>query len=293
MSMRNILIVGAKGLIGSALFTHFQSVTDVNVWGTLHRQTSPESNIFYLNLLEPPSAWHLPDIQFDVVYLCAGICRMPLCEADPATTHTVNVRHTYALVSQLAATGAYIVYLSTNQVFSGLVPYALATTACDPHQEYGRQKAEMEDLIKTHCAQWAIVRLTKVIEPNMPLFNNWMNQLVQGQSVEAFHDMMFAPVTLSQVVRVLVKLGINKQVGIFQVSGAEDISYYTAACVLARQLGRPASLVQSVSALDRGIKKSFIPPFTTLECSSTIAVCGERPQSFAQVLHYVIPHFSG
>src|SRR5579862_92659 len=165
--MLNHLVIGCNGIIGSALFAHLQE-TDANVFGTTQRRALGfKPNVFYLNLLDPVESWDFPDVKFDVVYLCAGICRMSLCEDDPQGTSKVNFHGMTTLANYLAASGAFLVYLSTNQVFSGNQVFVPADATYEPRNEYGRQKAQVEEWIQKHCPRSAILRLTKVVEPNM------------------------------------------------------------------------------------------------------------------------------
>ncbi len=281
----NYLVVGVNGTIGSALFAQLQ-LSGASVWGTTQRSSSAnQPSIFYLNLLDSPSTWQFPDVNFDVVYLCAGICRMALCEEDPVGTCKVNIDGMVALARRLSDAGAFIVFLSTNQVFSGQSSFVAEDAVYQPLNEYGRQKSVVEILIRQHCPQSAIVRLTKVVEPNMQMIKNWIDRLKQHQSIEAFHDMVLAPVALRQVVEVLISLGDKQLAGCYQISGAEDVSYLDVANFLAQSLECPSSLVQPVSAIEKGIKKTFLPLFTTLSCSSTIAMCGQKPPHFSDVVH--------
>lgn len=282
MSGLKHLVIGMNGTLGSALFARLRE-SGAAVWGTTQRQQMlADSSTLYLNLRDP-SSWSFTQ-KFDVVYFCAGICRMNLCENDPLDTYHVNVDATLALAQRLSDQGAHFIFLSTNQVFSGDVPFAAADASYQPLNEYGRQKAKIEELLRTNIPSLAIVRLTKVVEPRMPLIQNWIQNLRQGETVQAFIDMMLAPVTLRQVIDVLVKIGEKKQNGIFQVSGVEDISYYDLANYLAKHLGCASSLVQAANAEQNGMRKSFLPKFTTLDCSSIIAAVSENPPHYAEVL---------
>ncbi len=280
--MKNALVVGINGTIGSALFAALESA-HVEVWGTTRRDDS--LGVFYLDLMDNPGKWEFPDLHFDVVYLCAGICKMDQCERDPVTAYKINVEGMTALARYFSQAGSFVVYLSTNQVFSGQTSYALPTETYAPNNEYGRQKAKAEQMIKGVCSSCAIVRLTKVVEPNMALIKNWIDQLVNHQSIEAFHDMMLAPVALKQVVDVLLQIGQHKQPGYYQISGAHDVSYYDVAAYLVSYLNCPASLVKSVAACDKGINPAFLPRFTTLDCTSTISLTDYKPLHFSEILH--------
>ncbi|TAK76562.1 MAG: NAD-dependent epimerase/dehydratase family protein [Gammaproteobacteria bacterium] len=284
-SMNNALVVGINGTIGSALFTALAG-THVTAWGTTRRAAEPgKQTIFYLNLMDEPASWVLPDVHFDVVYLCAGICKMADCENDPATAYKINVDGMSSLAHYFSLQGSFIVYLSTNQVFSGQTPHTLPEEAYGPQNEYGRQKAQAEQSIKAACPSSAIVRLTKVVEPNMALVKNWIHQLEQHQPIEAFQDMMLAPVTLKQVIDVLISVGQKKQGGYYHVSGAQDVSYYDVAAYLVSYLNQPASLAQAVTASEKGINPHFLPRFTTLDCTSTITLTDYKPMYFSEVLH--------
>ncbi len=278
------LVIGANGGIGSALYSRLKASVET-VWGTTQRDLNSEDpQLFYLNLLDSPADWRFPNASFDVVYLAAGICRMALCESDPAGTSKVNIDGMTRLARFLSESGAFVVFLSTNQVFSGNDAFVTENAPYRPLNEYGRQKAVVEEFIKQHCPRSAIVRLTKVVEPNMAMINQWVERLLNNKPIEAFNDMMLAPVSLSLVVDVLVQVGAQKKPGCYQISGAEDVSYLVLAQYLASCLNRSQSLVQSVSALDKGIKKTFLPRFTTLSCSSTIALCGLIPPHFSEVI---------
>lgn len=272
-----------NGTIGSALFSRLRAIGE-SVKGTTQRQQPVLGrDTVYLNLLEP-SSWRFEQ-KVDVAYFCAGVCRMALCEADPVGTANINIDATLALAKKLADNGTFIVYLSTNQVFSGNEAFAPENTDYNAQNEYGRQKARIEALLKEHCSALAIVRLTKVVEPDFPLIRNWIQQLTSDQPVRAFEDMMLAPVSLRQVVNILIKIGEKRQSGIYHVSGAEDVSYYQLACYLAGQLSRPVSLIQSARAAEGGMEKSFLPRFTTLDCSSIIAAVGEKPPHYTEVIN--------
>ncbi len=285
MNIPHHLVVGINGTIGSALFKRLQQ-SGHPVWGTTQRREAVKpGSVFYLNLLDDPLSWQLPEVKFDVVYLCAGICRMAFCEDDPAGTSKVNIDGMSRLARHLSQTGAFIVYLSTNQVFSGQVSYVPEEAAYQPLNEYGRQKAVVEKFIKAECKPSAIVRLTKVVEPNMSLIQNWIDRLQQNQPIEVFHDMMLAPVSLRQVVDILIQLGVKKKPGCYAISGDKDVSYQEVATYLAHHLTVSPDLVKPVSALEKGVKKNFLPQFTTMLCSSTIALCGQEPPNVQDVLH--------
>lgn len=273
-----------NGIIGSALYKHLQQSAAVNVVGTTQREGTSEANVSYLNLAEDPSKWRLPSTQFDAAFLCAGISRMAQCENEPLATQKVNVEGMTRLIKLLADSGTFIIYLSTNQVFSGEIPLATPDTSYQPRNEYGRQKVNVEEFIKAHCKRFAIVRLTKVIEPNAPLIKGWIERLREQQPIDAFLDLKIAPVSLRQVIACLVKIAQIEQTGCYQLSGIEDVSYYEIANYLVDKLRRPLSLVKASMAIEKGINKIFLPAHTSLDATHTNAFCGEKSPHYVEVL---------
>ena len=283
--MSNILIVGADGTIGTALFRHLNAQNNVSVYGTTRRAWSDEAQkIFSLDLAEPPKNWHFPDIPFSTVYLCAGISNMAFCEDNADTSSRINVDATKRLITYFTNRNTRIVYLSTNQVFSGDVPTVLANALPHPRNEYGRQKSSVERFIQMECQQYAIVRLTKVISPNALPFRHWIECLRNHTPIEAFHDMVIAPISLSNVVETLEWIGRQQETGCFQLSGPEDVSYYQLGCYFAQRLGRSETLVQSTSAIVKGIKNIFLPSFTSLQFSSILAASHKVPLHYTDVI---------
>lgn len=283
--MSNILIVGTDGTIGAALFNYLNAQNDPTVYGTTRRALSDEpQKILSLDLAEPPEHWYFPDITFSVVYFCAGISNMAFCEDNTDISARVNVEAIKKLITYFTNRNAKIVYLSTNQVFSGDTPHVLAHALPHPRNEYGRQKSNVERFIQTQCQQYAIVRLTKVISPNALPFCYWIEALRNHKPIEAFHDMVIAPISLSYVVEALARIGCQHDTGCYQISGPEDVSYYQLGCYLAQRLCRPATLVRSTSAIEKGIRNIFLPAFTSLQFSSILAPNYKGPLHYPDVI---------
>lgn len=287
--MANYLVAGMNGFIGGALFNHFKSIFAA-VCGTTRRVDHAKHPIYYLNLFEHSNQWKLPDLIFDVAFICTGVCQLSTCEDDPVLTRMVNVTRTIELIQLLSQRGTFIVYLSSNQVFSGSEPWVPVTANYKPINEYGRQKVNIEKWIKTNCKHWAIVRLTKVIPPKMPLLQDWSQKLMLNLPIEAFNDMMLAPVTLRQVIAVLLKIGQTKKEGYYHVSGIEDVSYFDLAKYLAKYLGQSEDLVKPIAALTQGVRKIFLPRFTSLDCFDTMDFCQIQSPLYHEVIKESIEH---
>jgi dTDP-4-dehydrorhamnose reductase len=129
----------------------------------------------------------------------------------------------------------------------------------------------MEQWLMAQPALVSVLRLTKVIAGRLPVLDKWAQALGKGESIEAFTDLVFAPLPLPSVLEALEYLGNHKPRGIFNLSGAYDVTYHEVACALAASLDVPASKVMPASALDAGIRPRFLPRHGTLKTSAVFS----------------------
>lgn len=256
----------AKPSLGNPVRAHFFD-TLTPILSRRERKIVPLA----LDLSQLPESWpNLP--QADAAFLCAAITKLEACENDPAGTALINVDHMQEVASELLSRGIYTVFLSSNQVFDGSKPRRLADEVPCPLNVYGAQKAEMEAWLMSglHCA--SVLRLTKVITSSpLPVLAHWETDLKAGNSIEAFTDLSFSPIPLASVVQAMVQLGRDKEEGIFQLSGAQEISYYEIALALATRLKISRNKVIPISATSKGIRPQFLPQHGTLEPSKIFA----------------------
>lgn len=252
------LVVGADGQIGRPLLARLVADGRPAV-GTSRR---PDGVGLPLDLAADPGSWQLPE-RAAVAYLCAAVTSVEACRRDPAGTAAVNVTRTLDLADRLRDRGAHLVFLSTNQVFDGTVPSRREDEPPCPRTEYGRQKAAVErELLGAGGA--TVVRLTKVVPPDWPLVRGWADALGRGEPVEAFRDMVLAPVPLDFVTRVLARAGTARPGGVIHVSGAADITYAELARRVAARVGAPDGLVRETSFADTGLPPEAAPVHTAL-----------------------------
>lgn len=252
------LIVGGDGTIGKALAA-FLAAQGLSVVSTTRRADSVSADRVLLDLGTAPDGWTIPD-DVAVCYLCAAMARQGDCEAEPDAARRINVAAPLELARRVVSQGGFVVFLSTDSVFGGMTPLPQAATPTSPLTTYGRLKADAELALQSlPGGAVTILRLTKVVYADMALFETWRQAYRDGGVVEAFEDMVFAPVPLSGVVRFLHALGENRPSGVYQYSATHDISYTQAAEILLEPLGGTGR-VQGTSW--RG-KLTFTPPQRT------------------------------
>lgn len=260
------LLVGGDSEIGAATLRHLKMHSGPAL-ATTRRPECVGADMTLLDLALPLDQWE-PPTGVDAVCIFAAVSRLAACASDPQGSARINVAQTLALAERLLASGIYVLFLSTNQVFDGSVPHVAAEAPTCPVSEYGRQKARTEAELGKHIGRGApagILRLAKVVSPNMPLIHGWIEALQAGKPIRAFHDMTMAPAPTALVSQAIAHLLEDKGRGIFQLTGPRDVLYVEIASYVAERAGAPQRLVESVSALDAGQPEGATPPNTTLD----------------------------
>ncbi|MFN3077389.1 MAG: SDR family oxidoreductase, partial [Alphaproteobacteria bacterium] len=254
------LVVGAGGQIGRALLAAF-AAGGISALGGTRRE---------IDLAQPSSRWQIPG-KVDQAFLFAAQTSMAACEQEPKLSARINVEALLELAALLRARGAGLVFLSTDRVFDGSRPHRLDAEDPCPTNAYGRQKAEAEAGLKA-LGGTTILRLSKVVPPDFPLFRGWLEALARGEPITPFADATLAPVSLGLVVEVLRRLAsVEAGAGgdILQLSASREVTYAEAARSLAVLAGYDPALVRPTPA-----PPGAFLPFSTLDDTTLRAATG-------------------
>jgi len=282
------LVIGADGQIGSALFRRLQSAGE-SVIGTTRRHANVNERCLHLDLANRMDEWK-PPRPVNVATICAGVTTVQACKSNAVSATAVNVEGISNLVTNLVAGGAFVILLSTNQVFDGSIASQGPDAPLTPMTEYGRQKAEAERRMAQHGDSIAIVRFAKVFGAQPSLISGWADSLRHGKSIRAFSDMSLAPIPLSCAVTVLTLVAGLRLSGVLQVSAKEDISYADAARIGTKALGADPGLVQPVTAADSGSYADHVPAHTTMNIDRLKATLGIVPPDVRWTVEMAFTH---
>jgi dTDP-4-dehydrorhamnose reductase len=279
-----VLVVGADGLVGHGLAEGL-AAAGTRVYRTTRRRAERPDTIL-LDLADPAcERVVLPDT--GTAFICAAVNGFANCRADPALAHRVNVEATGKLARRLVERGCRVVSLSSSAVFDFRQTHQPANAPVCPTTVYGETKAASEKTILALGARASIVRLTKVLTPDAARFAGWIEALRHGHSIAAFADLRFCPISLDFVVNALIRIMSDRGDGIYQLSGAEDLSYAEAMRHLAQRMGIDEARVIADRAAAHSIPPEEIATFTSLDMSRYTALSGEQPPEPFDVLDRV------
>ena len=110
-------------------------------------------------------------------------------------SYTINVNSTLKLINKLTADGVFVVFLSSSQVFNGMIPNSSRENYCNPLSVYGKHKHIVEN-IKKDISNKCILRITKIINKSLPIFHDIYSKLNDSKKIEAFNNYFISPVTI-------------------------------------------------------------------------------------------------
>jgi S-adenosylmethionine synthetase len=162
----------------------------------LNRISPPE--VIKLDILNPKEVERvLDEVKPDVVVHCAANRSPDSCTANPAAARDVNVEASRALAKAITSRGLFLIYISTDYVFSGKpgdAPY-LPRSSPSPPNVYGQTKLEGEKAVLEVATQAGAQNKVVVLripvlygscdEPKDSAINVLMSQLWAAQKLEA------------------------------------------------------------------------------------------------------------
>lgn len=287
----DILIIGGESIIGEALAKRYKE-EKAEVWITTRNIEKINTRCLFFDLRHNFPEQKLPEGSIKVAFICAAITSISQCNAEPEKSRLVNVENTVSVIKQLLERGTFTVFLSTSAVFDGELPFSKINEPTKPRTIYGQQKAETEaSLLAIGSDRLAIVRLSKVIYPNMPLVISWINNLKSGTLIRSFSDMVIAPVSLDLVLLFLGKIADLQIPGIHHLSSSTDISYYNAALHIADVLEIDQKLIEPDSYKNAGIE--WTAKNATLDCQGLQNIGLDSPSPFEALNSILHSYLSG
>lgn len=277
---RHLLIVGGDSRLGRALAA-LALTAGIPVTATTRDPMRSGPATPFLDLAVECRDFRPPP-GVDAAVLCAAVTDLRGCADAPDLARRTNHDAPLAIAAACRAAGVFVVFPSTNLVFDGTRPFRRAGEAPCPLTPYGRLKAETEAALLA-VGGAAVVRLTKVLAPDLPLLAGWTAALQAGERVRAFHDMVLAPVGLGAAAAALLAAAAARRPGIVHLSGRSDLSYEILARTIAARLGVGPERVTAVSRQEAGIADAAAPAHTTLAMDGLAADLGLEPADLGRV----------
>ena len=183
---------------------------------------------------------------------CAAWTNVDLAETEPAQALLVNVLGTQSICDVAMGSGATLMHISTDYVFSGdrTLPW-LESDKKFPVTVYGRSKSYAEDIVLNQLdnKSW-IVRTAWLYSPygrNFPM-TILKKLLFSEEKINVVNDQIGQPTSAKQLATLLVDMVINNfPKGIYHGTNRGETSWFGFATALASLAGKETSRVIPVS----------------------------------------------
>lgn len=214
----NILITGANGQLGN----------EMRVLSAQHTQhTYFFTDIAELDITSREAVnQFVADNEIDIIVNCAAYTNVDKAEIDEDMAHKINA----LAVENLGLSGARVIHISTDYVFSGeaCVPYS-ETDPVAPRTAYGRTKREGEVLLQAVCPESIIIRTAWLYSTFGNNFVKTMLRLGQErESLGVVFDQIGSP-TYAADLAVAIFAAINApvwQAGVYHFTNEGVCSWY-------------------------------------------------------------------
>jgi dTDP-4-dehydrorhamnose reductase len=273
VSRPRLLVTGGSGHLGGEVVRR-AGEAGWEATGTSYRTSGPAR----LDVRDAPAVEALladsaPDCVIHTAYL-----------QDGPDAWATNVDGSANVAAAAARRGTRLIHLSTDLVFDGRAgrPYT-ESDGVNPLLEYGRSKAAAEAAVAGRHPEAAIVR-TSLIYGGEGLSNHERRILdvLDGRADLAFFtDELRCPVHVTDLADALLELARTAHAGPLHLAGADGVSRYEMACLVAAANGRGTEQLRTKTSA--GIVPER-PRDCRLDCARAAALLGRRLPGIREVL---------
>ena len=292
-----VLVTGATGMLGTYLVEYLDERYG-ELFVVEHSSRAKYGKSVYLDLLDIAKVrMELDRLKPTIIINLAAVTDVDECEKNPIEADIVNHRlpkelAEYWLRANSNGVGVFIVHISTDYVFDGIVGNYTEESIGNPVNEYGRTKLLGEQAISSIVPEqnWCLGRMCSIfgVHPKKKTFPVFaIENMLRGQTVTAVVDQYNSPSYVVNVRDMLVELIVNKTFGTFHISGSSRLSRYEQAIKIAEQLGADPKLIIGKSSAEMNWLGKR-PPDSSLSVSKAQTILTNKPMDFDTALRTFI-----
>ncbi len=238
--MKNIMITGASGLLGRAIFEKL--FTDsFNILGTSFSRYNEE--LLSLDLTDFDLVRKCVEkFQPDIIIHCAAERSPDICEKQPEKTKKINVNATQNLAQLGLEYSAKLIFISTDYVFDGSKPPYQINDQPNPINAYGISKWQAEKSVLLTNPKSIVLRVPVLYGPIefleesavTTIFNAVLKQNTSKQDHWAIRYPTYTPDIAEAIYQLISLPNLNHLLGIYHFSGHQPYTKYEMAKIMAK-----------------------------------------------------------
>ncbi len=242
-----VLVVGA-GFLGSNIAQEFRDhiVTQTNL-------TKIQKDSYVLDITNGKKVIDcFDDVKPSIVINCAANTEIDFLEKNARIAYSINGDGARNLAVAAERYNIRLIHISTDGVFDGTRGNYTEEDKLNPINVYARSKIIGEEHVVKNCSNHVIVRTNFYgYHPQSKfLFNNILSKLRKKEQIIGFDDVIFTPLEVSNLSRLISDVVFSNYVGILNLSSNESISKYQFCCRIAEAFGFDLNLIRKGSIED-------------------------------------------
>ena len=176
----------------------------------------------------------------DAVVHCAAYTAVDKAQEETKKCNDVNVSATRGLAKQCARLDIPLLYVSTDYVFPGTgdKPYEVGDRK-GPLQEYGVSKLAGEEMVRSLCKKYFIVRISWVFGKNGKNFVKTILKLTERkEKISVVNDQIGSPTYTKDLAPLLCDMIESDKYGVYHATNEGFCSFYDFAQEIVKQSGK-------------------------------------------------------
>ncbi len=252
--LKRVLITGSNGLLGQKTVELFSRsdyqmmLVSLEERSVFDERTYPYRQVDITKRQEVRKI--IDEFEPEIIVNTAAITDVDHCETNREAAWQVNVASVENLSIAAKFVGASLIHISTDYVFDGKNgPYGELDRP-NPISYYGRTKFASENVLRTSGIPHTILRTMVLYGTGLGVKQNfalWLiNALGSGKPVRVVTDQIGTPTLADDLAYAILKTVDLERTGLYHVAGADLVSRYEFARILASVFGFDQKLITPV-----------------------------------------------
>ena len=217
---KKVLVLGATGLLGKPLCKKLQEA-DLEV--VRHSISRPADINFDLSEVDEFKK-HLQEIQPDFIINLVALTNVDLCEESPEKAYAINALPMKILAEYARSSNAYIIHISTDQVYSGEGPHLEEIPRPVNYYAYSKLVSELY-LNGSKGVSLRTNFFGKSLTEGRQSFSDFIYKaLSSGENISLADDVYFGPLHYETLSQVIIECLKKTPVGVFNLGAKEGLS---------------------------------------------------------------------
>lgn len=249
MKMKNRILVIGEGFLGTYITLELKK----QGFTTFSTRLNHPNESLRLDIREIKSIKNsFLKTQPNIVFNCAALTDLDYLEKNHDVAFAVNSEGAKNIALICNEKNTRLIHISTDGLFDGKNGSYKENDIPNPINVYGKSKLKGEKLVKQNLENFLIIRTNffGYDERRKNLFTWIYSSLNQGKTINGFNDIIFNPLEISNLCRLIIEASMIPEKGILHLSGNEIISKYEFALKIANTFNLNRNLINKGSLND-------------------------------------------